>query len=279
VAPRPGESTTPKLLRWFDRHNEEKPYRERVKPFGFLLAYQTGALPFAGDHLPRSVSVYDGHVGIAAEAYFDREIGEPVPRGQLKSYHEALAPYHMHPESIFHGGDYTDRGFTRMRHVRATVTEYSGKEANRWEEKIHLGLDIEAQTEYGVTPSDRERIFKLVRRAGEGFGQRRLASASDTSLSVVSAILCGKCRPNAATLAKLYQALPRPERVASEEAQLAREVLGTVKRRCQPIGVRRFARYAEVDGANLTKILSGRRTPSRAMLAKLEAALTQGPDY
>src|SRR5215216_4973922 len=37
-------ATTPKLLRWFDRHNEEKPYRKRVRPFGFLHAYQTGAL-------------------------------------------------------------------------------------------------------------------------------------------------------------------------------------------------------------------------------------------
>jgi hypothetical protein len=35
-------ATTPKLLRWFDRYNEGKSYSEQVKPFGFLLAYQTG---------------------------------------------------------------------------------------------------------------------------------------------------------------------------------------------------------------------------------------------
>jgi hypothetical protein len=57
------------------------------------------------------------------------------------------------------------------------------KEANRWEEQLHLGLDIEAQTEYGTAPSEHERILEIVRRAGEKFGQRKLASAADTSLS------------------------------------------------------------------------------------------------
>jgi hypothetical protein len=132
-------------------------------------------------------------------------------------------------------------GVTRRRHIRATAVEHSGKEANRWEEQLYLGLDIEALTEYGTAPSDHERILKLVRRAGERFGQRKLARASNTSLSVISAILRGKSRPSAA---KLYRALPRLEREASEEVELAREVLEAVKRRCQLVGVRRFARRA-----------------------------------
>jgi hypothetical protein len=36
-----------------------------------------------------------------------------------------------------------------------------------------------------------------------------------------------------------------------------------------------YAKGAGVDGANLAKVLSGRRGPSRAMLAKLQAALAQ----
>jgi hypothetical protein len=36
-----------------------------------------------------------------------------------------------------------------------------------------------------------------------------------------------------------------------------------------------YAKRAGVDGANLAKVLSGRRGSSRAMLEKLEAALTR----
>ncbi len=156
-------ATTPKLLRWFDRHNRGKPYRDQVRPFGFLLAYQTGALPFYGDNLPRPVSPYDSDLGKAQEGCFDRETGEPVPPEQLKSYQEALAQYHLHPEAKFHNGDYLDCGVTQRRHIRAMVTEYIGKEANRWEEQLHLGLDLDAQTEYGLPPEERERALGAAR--------------------------------------------------------------------------------------------------------------------
>ncbi len=166
-----------------------------------------------------------------------------------------------------------DHGVTHRRHIVATAVEHIGKEANRWEEQFYLGLDLEAQTEYGSAPGDYERIFELVRLAGKKFGQRKLASAADTSLSMVSAILSGKRGPTPATLAELYRALPRLEQVASEEAESAREVLEAIKERCQAIGVRRFAKQAGVDAANLTKVLSGRRRFSETMRAKLEVAI------
>jgi hypothetical protein len=158
--------------------------------------------------------------------------------------------------------------------VRATVTEHIGKEANRWEEQFHLGLDLEAQTEYGIVPTDRERILEiLVRAAGQKFGQPALATAAGVSLSEVSAVLLRKHRSTPVTLAKLYRAISQLEREASEEAEHVREVLDVVRRRCRLVSVREFARQAGVDGANLAKLLSGRREPSPMMLAKLEAAL------
>jgi hypothetical protein len=75
-----------------------------------------------------------------------------VPKEQLKSYQETLAQYHLHPESKFHNGDYLDHGATRRRHIRAAAVEHIGKEANRWEEQLCLGLDLEAETEYGLLP-------------------------------------------------------------------------------------------------------------------------------
>jgi len=86
--------------------------------------------------------------------------------------------------------------------------------------------------------------------------------------------LLGACP---ATLAKLYRALPRLEQDAPEEAEYVMELLTAVKGRCQLIGVRRFAKRARVDGANLAKVLSGRRRPGEVTLAKFETALHERP--
>jgi hypothetical protein len=132
-----------------------------------LLAYQGEASPFFSEDLPRPVSAYDRDLDKAAEGCFDRETDKPVPQDRLKSNRDALAQYHLHPESKFHNGDYTDRGFTRRRQVRAMVPEYIGKEANRWEEQYHLGLDSEAQTDYGLSPEGRERVLEAARRVAD----------------------------------------------------------------------------------------------------------------
>jgi hypothetical protein len=59
-------ATTPRLLRWFDRHNEKKSYSEQVRPFGFMLAYQSVASSPSRQELPRPVSAYDKDLGKAA---------------------------------------------------------------------------------------------------------------------------------------------------------------------------------------------------------------------
>jgi len=268
-------ATTTKLLGGFDRHNEPKPYRKQVRPFGFLLAYQTEALSFAGDHPPRPVSAYDGNLGIAAEGCFDRESGGSVARDKLKSYRDALAQYHLHPESKFHNGDYADRGFTRRRHVRAMVPEYMGKEANRWEEQYHLGLDSEAQTDYGLSPEGRERALGAVREVADTHGQRKLAATAGVSLSELSAVLLGKRSPSPSTLAKLCMAVSCLERAGREEAEQTQGVLDE-GRRCRELeGLRRFARRARIDPANLNRALEGRTKPSPLTLAKLQALLAE----
>jgi transcriptional regulator with XRE-family HTH domain len=234
-----------------------------------------GVLPFAGDHLPRPVSAYDGDLAKAAEGCFDRETGEPVPQDRLKSYHEALAQYHLHPESKFHNGAYADRGFTRRRHIRATVTEYIGKEANRWEEQLHLGLDLEAQTEYGLSPEGRGRALEAARRVAHTHGQRKMAATACVSLSELSAVLLGKRYPSRSTLTKMCMAVSRLQRAESEEAEQTFCVLEEVRRRCKGPGLCHFARRAGVDPANLNRVLKGRTEPSLLMLAKLEAALAR----
>jgi hypothetical protein len=91
----------------------------------------------------------------------------------LTNYQESLAQYHLHPEAKFDNGDYLDSGVTRWHHIIATAVEHIGKETNRWEEQLYLGLDLEAQTEYGTAPYDHEQILTFVRDPGKEFGQRK----------------------------------------------------------------------------------------------------------
>jgi transcriptional regulator with XRE-family HTH domain len=267
-------ATTPNLLRWFDDHNSGKPYRDRVKPFNFLLSYQPWTGP-VGKSAPRPVSAYDKDPAAAADRCFDRERGDFISPESLKTYREALAQYHLHPEAKFHGGDYLDSGFTHRRHVRAMAVEHIGKEANRWEEQFHLGLDLEAQTQYGPSPEGREHALEGVRRASKTFGQRKLARAAGVSLSEVSAILRGRRRPTSATQSRLYRAVSSLQRAEREEAEQTKSMLDEVRRHCKLKGLRHLARRAGIDPANLTRALKGRGRPSQRMLTRLQALLAE----
>jgi hypothetical protein len=132
--------------------------------------------------------------------------GEAVSREWLKSYREALAQYHLHPEPKFHNGNYLDTGFTHRRHVVAAGVVQIGKEANRWEEQFYLGEDPEAQIEYGAAPEDTQRVLGSVLRACQGLKVRELARASGVSLGEVSNVLRGVGNPNRAIVSKIQAA-------------------------------------------------------------------------
>ena len=93
------------------------------------------------------------------------------------------------------------------------------------------------------------------------------------SLSEVSAILRGKHSPIPATLAKLGRAVARLEGEALQEAREVQEVVDAAKKRCEEIGLRRFAAQARVDAGNLVSVYQGRRKPSQRMLMKLRRTL------
>lgn len=141
-------ATSPAILRWMKQFNDGKPYRERVKPFGFMMApiARTGA--FADDHRnhiieevrrgpplkkkpPKPITTFERDLSLAASQVFDRETGEPVPLDQLKTVAEALAMYHLSTEDKFDNGGPWDIGPTRRRHVQVSVISLIGKEANK----------------------------------------------------------------------------------------------------------------------------------------------------
>ncbi|MBB3956260.1 DNA polymerase domain-containing protein [Novosphingobium sediminicola] len=157
-------ATSPDLLRWFKTYNRHRSYREQVKPFNFLLALSMGFLSGEREAIvgprrrgrpvrkkpPKPVAPYSRDHSVAAKTAFDRETGKPVAADSLKTYAEALRAYHISPESKFLNGDYSDRGKTRRRHIRAIGVRLIGKEANDWERQAALGLDPDALPDYGV---------------------------------------------------------------------------------------------------------------------------------
>jgi hypothetical protein len=166
------------------------------------------------------VAPYDADPKRAARNSFDRLTGAPVSADRLKAYADALADYHLHPETKFLNGDYLDRGPTVRRHVHVAGVRYIGKEANRWEEQFHLGYNPEAQIEYDGGPEEVERVRVRVRRAVGAFGQRRLAQVSGVSREQMRTIINTGAVMRKGTVARLLgaiAALARTSRVPDGE--------------------------------------------------------------
>lgn len=203
-------ATTPEVLAWFDAYNNEKSsYREKVRPFGFLLAFQVDPLKRQGhEPIPRPVAPFDKDPAKAAEKCFDRLTGEPVDAESLLTYERALAQYHLHPEEKFLGGDYLDRGPTRRRHLRVTLVEHIGKEANRWEEQSFLGSDDDALLELGSDPAELEALATSLRAECAEFSVREIEEAGGPSKSQMALFMSGK-PPSRSGLLAISRALRR----------------------------------------------------------------------
>jgi hypothetical protein len=184
-------ATTPKLLGWFKQLNSGREYSEQVKPFNFLIAFQSRQHLTETDGEPwtpkrgrppkpspiRPVAPFSRNITEAAETAFDRETDKRVEPASLITYSEALAQYHLRPEAKFLNGDFFDRGRTERRHVIAVQILHIGKEANRWEERYFLGPDDEAEIEYGVGQTADALdagLREICRQVGEREAARKL---------------------------------------------------------------------------------------------------------
>lgn len=311
-------ATTPQLLRWFDRYNARRPYAKQIKPFNFLLAFQTDRLavlrgvyddalsvsqareqrahvqeewreirmailaaggirvgenwsrhsiprsvrrraglppdemaatlayPSDSDFishvqdayhaarlkrldrrpspgLPQVVAPFDTELEAAVRSCFDRNTGEAVDRDVLKTYDQALAQYHLHPEAKFLGGGYLERGVTQRRHILASSVECIGKEANRWEEQAHLGQDETAQIIYSHPAETSEASLLNLRQETRRFPVRTLASEAGLATETVQRFRTGEVAPRRGTLKRIRSALDRLEshKVASFELSSA----------------------------------------------------------
>jgi hypothetical protein len=201
-------ATTPKLLAWFRGFNATRSYDRQVKPFGFLyslfanrfasLAPSVGTLTSDGARTTRQsmrpvrpAAPFDSDLPKAIARAFDRETGKAVPREALKSYRQVLAQFHLHPESKFLNGNFTDTGPTRRRHVQVSDVRNIGKEADHWEEQFFLGLDPYDLIDYGMTPGDPVELIDLVHAGAKKVRQRELARRIGVSRGTLSKLLRG----------------------------------------------------------------------------------------
>lgn len=132
----PYHATTPVIWGWFDIYNHAHPAEKEVRPFNFLLALQMhpmAAQPSDEEDAAKTrnrnrrlrstqkakpVAPYDPDPLKAARKCFDRLSGKRIPIDDLETYREALAQYHLYPETKFLNGRRRDHGPTVRRHVK-----------------------------------------------------------------------------------------------------------------------------------------------------------------
>ncbi|RWH30889.1 DNA polymerase domain-containing protein, partial [Mesorhizobium sp.] len=191
-------ATSPDLLRWFRKFNEGKPAERQVKPFNFLyslMAQEQEQSAFGKLHERRGrgrpkkkqkicpVAPFDRSPAKATKNAFDRETGERIDPLRLKTYREAIAQYHLHPEAKFANADFHDRGITERRHIEALLPSYIGKESNALEEQYFTGYDEDALLELGAGDAGFERIFAAMT---EEISIRKLARKTGVSAATIA---------------------------------------------------------------------------------------------
>jgi hypothetical protein len=219
-------ASTPNLLTWFNKHNEDRPYDDQVRPSNFLLAYQidpavlykcpkflasftdSSSSKAKTITLPKPVAPFDSDPAKAADKCFDRDTGIVIPPSVLKTYKDALAQYHLRPEHKFLNGNHADRGITRRRHVRAIAVRYIGKESNRWEEQYYLGANDSADIHYRLNLPEPKPLLVWVRERISEIGQRRVARESGLARRTIERVMQGK-KIRDATIATLCGCVSR----------------------------------------------------------------------
>lgn len=279
-------ATTPELINWFRIFNKDKPYKDRVKPFNFLLAYKAdkrqkphvllkedsiSEKPKPSIYYPAVVAPYNTDLRRAFEKCFDRKTGKPVVLDQLEIYRTALASYHLHAEGKFKNGWYEDRGLTERRHIVVTEIRNIGKEANRLEEQAELEARPEAQIEYGTNPEEEKLFFERLEDIVHKFTARAVASKANVSERQLQDIRKHSVVPRIQTRARLIRATSLLE---TEKRQKEKEIeffIAWTSSQLDKLGNEKEKQkeFAEMLGTtlyDLRKMLKSQRKPSKKVM-------------
>lgn len=253
-------ATTPQLLRWFKAYNQGRHYGDQIRPFGFLTALT--AIPFDLGESMVSGTIIRRHKAKAlkpiapftrdpmqaAITAFDRDTGYAIPPQKLKTFKQILAQYHLQPESKFLNGDYLDSGATHRRHVYARRILHIGKEANKLEEQTVLGINDEANPDYGVSPDQAEAMVAELGDIADMLGRKKVADRMGITKAKLAAILKGKLKPKdlPLVLAEL-----RKMAIAYSDAKAAN--LSELQDSIINLGLRPTAKLLKCDPSNLKR--------------------------
>lgn len=259
-------ATSPDLLRWFKKYNQDRPYRDQVKPFGFLLSLSAAwnhvceslALPSKkGRHkkpsLIKPIAPFDTDHQKAVAATFDRETGARVLPSSLRTYSDALAQYHISPESKFLNGDFLDSGTTQRRHMLVSSIIHIGKEAHDWERQAILGLSQECMIGYGV---DRTGLAKRLKAFAQEYGITTVAKYLQISVKqIVSLSALEDGAQNVPLAAKTASRLPSAMKLCAKAQNDKYQNQGEIRKAVLKYGLRVTARKHGVDASNLRRKL------------------------
>ena len=201
---------------------------------------------------------------------FDRVSGAPISAGRLLTYQQALSDYHLNTESKFRNGGRFDSGRTERRHVEVLSVVYIGKEADRLEEAVFLGL--ESDIEYPASPEGRAALVGEVLAAIKKFGRKKFEEASGLAPSHLSTIVNGAGTITPKTRVRLGSAVT----VLSEEAEETSRLLDRARNEIARIGLRPFGREIGEDPSNIARALKSQRAgrvPS-SLVGKLRVRFT-----
>ena len=265
-------ATTPSLLSWFKTYNKDREYPDQVKPFNFMSAFI--ADKFADDcavgtgsngatrRKPKSVrpvAPYHRDAAIAASMAFDRNNGAPVALQSLKTYAHALAQYHLQSEAKFLNGKYLDRGTTIRRHVYVSSIRHIGKEAYDWEQQAYLGIDNDAQLDYGWSPDELAGIPDRLRNLVILIGTKRLTQQLRISTAAFTGLISKSKSWKTAASKISMDMMAHLESNARSMKDLKQTERDTLEDQVAKHGLRPTAKKIGVDPSNLRRKL-GRGT-------------------
>lgn len=269
-------ATSPDMLRWFKTYNAQRCYRDQVKPFSFLLS-MSAAWDVSGERIVapvakgrrkklaaiKPVTPFDTDHKKALRFAFDRETGLSVAASALRTYADALAQYHISPESKFSNADFLDWGPTIRRHVRMANIQHIGKEAHDWERQAILGLNDDSEIAYGVaTAGLAEKLQAMITQ----FGASQSAKSLAISRATLAALVAGSENPVYARLGTVVAIRLTP--ALSHCIKLDGE-LRELRTKIERYGLREAARLSGVDPSNLRRRL--RLHPGGQTIRKEEA--------
>ncbi|MGA2636200.1 hypothetical protein [Methylocella sp.] len=126
---------------------------------------------------------------------------------------------------------------------------------------------------YPPSSFDRERMVELIKSVGK----RELAREAKIAMRAISAIYDGREGLSDAQLQRMADATERIEKRCQEHQKKAEATITWLKSQSEEIGLVALASSLRVDAANLAKVISEKRAPSKALLADA-AKLMKAPN-